>query len=190
MLLIRLFVLFISHWFHFQEEKIFQITLNDIDDRPVSFSDFKKNKATVFVFLMSDCPASQDYTLTLNKLADKYRKDSVFFKGVFPGDFSAGNEMKKFKEVYKINFQLLKDPDYLLAKKLNATVVPGCFLIDQNEKIIYQGRIDDWLYALGKKRQVIKENNLDAALKSMLKNLPVKKPVTTPIGCILEYEKY
>ena len=76
----------------------------------------------------------------------------------------------------------------ILTKMLKASIAPGCFVIDNSGNIAYQGRIDDWLYAVGKKRQVVTENNLDDALHSIIKNLPVKIKETNPIGCILEYE--
>jgi thiol-disulfide isomerase/thioredoxin len=166
---------------------IFNLRLPDIENKFVSFSNFKNNKATVFVFLLTDCPASQSYTLTLNKLAKNYRNNNVLFVGVFPGKYASDKEIIEFKKIYKITFPLIKDPEMVLARKLNATIAPGCFVLDSKENIIYKGRIDDWMYAVGKKRQVITENNLDDALQALLKNIPVKKKETNPIGCILEY---
>ena len=183
-----IFLLAILLNFSFVADDFFQFNLHDIQNKIVSFSDFKKNKATVIIIFLSDCPASQSYTLTLNKLAKKYNANNISFIGIFPGSYSTDDELKKFKSDYKIEFPLLKDPDMILARKLDATIAPSCFVINEKGNTIYQGRIDDWLYAIGKKRQVITENNLDDALKSVVKNLPVKIKETKPIGCILEYE--
>ena len=172
----------------FSIEKFFQFKLADIDNQVVSFSGFINNKATVIVFLLSDCPASQSYTLTLNKLSKKYNTNKISFVGVFPGRYSTDDELKKFKRDYKITFPLLKDPDMILAKNLNAKVGPSCFLINDNGITVYKGRIDDWLYAVGKKRQIVTENNLEDAIKSVINNKPIKISETIPIGCILEYE--
>ena len=172
----------------FSIEKFFQFKLADIDNQVVSFSGFINNKATVIVFLLSDCPASQSYTLTLNKLSKKYNTNKISFVGVFPGRYSTDDELKKFKRDYKITFPLLKDPDMILAKNLNAKAGPSCFLINDNGITVYKGRIDDWLYAVGKKRQIVTENNLEDAIKSVINNKPIKISETIPIGCILEYE--
>jgi peroxiredoxin len=171
-----------------EENAFFNFKLNDVDKHSVSFSDFKSNKASVIVFLLSDCPASQSYTTTLNKLSKKYLPEKIKFYGVFPGKFSTTEELKSFQKIYMISFPLLMDPEMSFSKYMKASIAPSCFVVDSTGKIIYKGRIDDWLYALGKKRQVITENNLDDALKSVSKNLPVKKSETTPIGCILEYD--
>jgi len=187
----KLLLIFISIFLgqSFNEKSFFEFKFYDLDNKLISFSGQKEFKATVIVFLLSDCPASQSYTLTLNKLSKKFRNDKIQFIGVFPGKFSTDEEMKDFRQLYKISYPLLKDPEMLLAKSLNATIVPSCYVVNDGGNVIYKGRIDDWLYALGKKRQVVTENNLNDALNSIVNNLPVKKSETVPIGCILEYDK-
>ncbi len=172
----------------FTNENFFQFKLPDINNKIVLFSDFKNNNATIIIFLLSDCPASQSYTLTLNKLSKTYSKNKISFVGIFPGTFSTDEELINFKKQYKINFPLLKDPEMVLAKSLNAKVGPSCFLINNNGNVVYKGRIDDWLYAIGKKKQVITEKNLDDAIQAVINNRPVKISETNPIGCILEYD--
>ena len=170
------------------QNEFFSMQYSDLDNKPFSFSELKSNKATVIVFLLSDCPASQSYSVTLNELANRYKSNHIGFFGVFPGTFSSDAEMKEFRDTYKITFPLLKDPNMTLANYLHATVAPGCFLIDSTGEVVYQGRIDDWLYALGKKRQVITKHDLDDAIQSVIHNKPVAIKKTIPIGCILEYE--
>ena len=171
----------------FSQFDLFKNQLTDLDNKSFPLSDLSKNKASVFIFLLSDCPASQDYTLTLNELSKKYKSQNILFYGVFPGKFGTDAELKEFNKDYKINFSLLKDPEMELAKGLEAKIVPCCYLINQTGKIVYKGRIDDLLYALGKKRMLVTQRNLDDAIKSLLSNRPVKKTETNPIGCILEY---
>lgn len=166
---------------------LFNIKLSDLENNSRDLSDFSNRKAIVIVFLLADCPACEDYSLTLNKLSSKYNSKGITFIGVFPGKFATDSEMISFRDRYKINFLLLKDPDFILAKKLEARVVPGCFVIKSSGDVVYRGRIDDWLYALGKKRFRITQNNLSDAINSVVSNRNLKIRETTPIGCILEY---
>jgi thiol-disulfide isomerase/thioredoxin len=138
---------------------------------------------------LSDCPASQTYTLTLNKLAKKFKAENISFAGIFPGKFSSDDEMKEFSKTYNLIFPLLKDPEMLVVNNLGATIAPECFLIDNKGSIAYSGRIDDLYYSLGKKKQIVTENNLEDAITAVVKNLPLKIKKTKPIGCILEYDK-
>ncbi len=166
----------------------FQFSLNDLKNNNVNFEVFRKNKATAVIYLLSDCPASESYTLTLNKIAKKYEKYGIGMIGIFPGKYSTDDELLQFQKKYKVTFPLLKDPEMILGKYLNAKIAPGCFVIDNNSKIVYKGRIDNWLFATGKKRTNITENNLDDALKAIVDNTPVKIKETSPIGCIIENE--
>jgi peroxiredoxin len=172
----------------YAQEDFFSNKLVNLDNNTIRFSDFKKNKATVLVFLLSDCPASQDYTRTLEQLSLQFSEKGVQFIGIFPGNFAADEELREFRRQYKITFPLLKDPDMNFARKLGAGTVPSCFLFDSKGALIYKGRIDDWLYSLGKKRQVITKHELRDAISGLLQNLPVKVKETKPIGCILEFE--
>lgn len=168
-------------------DDFFQVKLPDLNNNIFSFSDLSDKKATAVIFLLSDCPASQSYTLTLNKLSKKYTGSNVAFVGVFPGHFSTDKELLDFKKEYKITFPLIKDPEMQFTAKLKAKIGPSCFLINQDGNVVYKGRIDDWLFALGKKRLVVTEKNLEEAIISTIKNEPVKIRETNPIGCILEY---
>src|SRR5205085_7672372 len=79
------------------DNSFFQYRLYDLDNKLVTFAGQNKFKATVVVFFLTDCPASQSYTLTLNKLSKKFSPDSIQFLGVFPGKFSTENEMLDFR---------------------------------------------------------------------------------------------
>jgi thiol-disulfide isomerase/thioredoxin len=171
----------------YSQNSLFEFKLANIQNKIISFSDLKKYKAIAFVFLLSDCPASQDYTLTLNELYLKYKDNNIAFVGIFPGKFSTDEELLKFQKLYKVTFPLFKDPDFVFTKWLEAKIVPACFLLNNIGEIVYKGRINDWLFALGKKRMQITQNNLEDALNSIVKNKTLKIRETAPIGCILEY---
>jgi len=150
------------------------------------FSETKKNKATVIVFLLADCPACENYALTLNRMNEKYKPNNIGFYGVFPGSYSKLSEIMEYKSMYKINFPLLLDKDKKLVKALKAKVAPQAFLINNSGQILYSGRIDDWMYAVGKKRTVITHHELQDALDAIIKGLNITTCVTGPVGCIIE----
>lgn len=178
-------ILFPTH--SFSQKSFFRFTLFDLDNKMIFFTDLEKFKTTAIVFLLSDCPASQDYTFTLNELYLKYKENNITFIGIFPGKFSTNDELLIFQEKYKVKFPLLKDPDMALSKWLGVKIAPSCFLVDSKGNTVYKGRINDWLFALGKRRMQITQNDMENALKNIVKNQPVKIAETNPIGCILEY---
>src|SRR5204863_41793 len=96
--------------------------LADINNNEFRFDKLKNSKATAIILLLSDCPASQSYTLTLNKLSKKYSAANISFVGIFPGKYSTDEELKGFQKDYKITFPLLKDPDVSFSKYLHGMI--------------------------------------------------------------------
>ena len=184
---ILLFILLVNP-FSQPDSKFFEYELTDIHGRKFSFSELKNSEATAVIFMLSDCPATQDYTLTLNILAEKYG-DKVAFLGIIPGKFATIDEMRDFEKTYKIKFRLLQDPEMKVTAHLGGKIAPSCLVVDRNGNNVYNGRIDDWFYSLGKKRQVIKEDNLDNAIRHVLYKEKLIRAQADAFGCILHYDK-
>jgi peroxiredoxin len=163
-----------------------QITLTDPEGRQVDFRTAISGQYQVVVFMLADCPACQTYSKTLRELYQYYRKQHVQFTGVFPGTFQTKEEVASFRKSYRIEFPLLIDSDKLLTKRLGATVAPEVFVLDQNGSTVYSGRIDDWMYAIGKKRAVITKHDLRAALEAVVHEKKPDPSKTVPIGCIID----
>lgn len=161
-------------------------SLLNLENKSVTLSTSTGTEHTIIVLLLPDCPACQSYSRTLNQLYKTYTKNSVRFYGIFPGAYNTLDEMKQFKKEYEIAFPLLRDPDKILVKSLHATTVPEVFLINKNGETVYSGRIDDWMYALGKKRSIITRHDLKDALNALLANKKIAVSKTVPIGCIIE----
>lgn len=155
-----------------------------------SYYNFKvddKTSGTVFIFLLTDCPASQNYTLLINDLVKKYKKNTINFAIVFPGDFSSENEIQSFVKTYHLTTPILIDQSFKLTKFLNATVAPESFVLNKYNKIIYSGRIDDQYFSPGRKRQVITSHDLDAAISNLVSGKIQLVQTTKAIGCIINY---
>ena len=81
---------------------------------------------------------------------------------------------------------MLHDPKNKLTNLLKATITPEVFMLNQQQKVIYQGRIDNWAYEVGRKRTVITEHNLRDAIKTFKKRQPIAYPKTKAVGCFIE----
>jgi peroxiredoxin len=181
-----LLILFLFFAKYLSAQSIYSVQLKMLDQKTFALDKIKKNTATVFVFLLPDCPASQSYSLTLNQLAKKFESSGIEFFGVFPGDYNTIDEMKDFQRTYRIGFSLLIDDQKILVKNLSAKVAPEVFVIGSKGQTLYRGRIDDWMYAVGKKKPVIKTHELEDALNAIAHHQPVKVSETKAIGCIIE----
>jgi thiol-disulfide isomerase/thioredoxin len=146
--------------------------------------DLKTAKHFVVVFLSPECPLCQGYTVTLNKLQDQYGKD-VPVIGVFPGKAYDDSVYLAFEKKYAIRFVLLKDPDFLMVKKLHARSTPEAFLLDNKGLVLYNGGIDNRAIALGKWGPGPGKAYLALAIEDVLNNRPVAIPLTKAVGCMI-----
>jgi len=170
-----------------QESKnLFGFRLNSIDQSQYDFAGIKKNKASVFIFLAPDCPLSQNYSLTLNTLADKFKEDTVFFYGIIAGKNFEKKEVEDFVNKFKIKIPVLLDEELNLAAYFDASKTPEVFVANSEGIILYKGAIDDWAIDLGQHRSVITQHYLEDALKNFVsdKEIPVKE--TKAVGCFIE----
>jgi thiol-disulfide isomerase/thioredoxin len=125
-----------------------------------------KEQLTVYFFIASSCPISQQYTKEIIRLKEQFRDQEVKLITVFPNDGkkSIKKEIKKFNSTYELATPFIDDKHFKLTKKLKATVTPEAFLISSNGKIIYHGAIDNWYYQLGKNRINITAHYLQDAI--------------------------
>ncbi|MFM2207125.1 MAG: hypothetical protein RL213_1100 [Bacteroidota bacterium] len=165
---------------------IAQLRLTDLDGRPLEFRTANPGQHQVIVFLLTDCPACQSYTRPLKELSRTYGKKGITFCGIFPGHYQTWEEMKEFRRIYRIDFPLFADPDNSLVRRLQATTAPQVFVLDPSGNTVYSGRIDDWMYAVGKKRAVITRHELRSALEAVIAGKKPDPSQTVPIGCIIE----
>lgn len=142
---------------------------------------------TLYLFLLDDCPICIEYTHKLNELYSTFGKE-VQFKGYFPNFSSKPHKIETFKKEYSIDFELNTDYYKKQSQKWNAQVTPEVILFDEeNEIVVYRGRIDNKFFKLGKRRNVVTSNELEDALKAAIEGkLPAVRE-TEAIGCFINY---
>lgn len=148
----------------------------------------EKEKYTAYIFLHESCLISQFYSLHLNDLEEAFDKDNIHFVGVFPNASTTIEAIEEFKITYKLDFKMIKDPEQTLTKKLGAQVTPEVVVVRGSDgKKVYQGRIDDSYYRVGKRRTVTTTNELEEVFQSIQNNKPVATEWKEAIGCFIQF---
>ncbi len=146
----------------------------------------QKDSVTVYVFLREDCVISQNYTPKLNQLFEQYQSEKLGFVGIFPSTRDA--QITAFQEKYRLLFSLQSDYYQTITKKLGATVTPEVVVYNHVcQEILYQGRIDNTYFRVGKKRTVTTTSDLEDALKAITNNQAVAVRKTEPVGCLITF---
>jgi hypothetical protein len=142
--------------------------------------------ANALFFISSDCPISNSYAPTIQKMCAGYEGQGVrctlLYEDIGADRGSVANHLKEFG--YR-GIPVAIDADRKIANYAKATVTPEAIVVDRNGGIRYRGRIDNFYAALGKPRQQVTQHDLSDALDAVLKGRPVPNPETKALGCYI-----
>ena len=133
-----------------------------------------------------DCPISNEYTPTLNRLAEKYQPLGVNFIGINPNSGQTLREMADHAAHFKFAFPFVKDAGGKVTNRLQFKVTPEVCLFDKSGSLVYRGRIDDRYRARGARTGAIHTPDLKRALGEVIDGKPVSQPRTKAMGCPIQ----
>jgi hypothetical protein len=146
------------------------------------------NKATVLLFIMTDCPIANSYAPEINRIAAEYSPQGVAFYLVYVDQQVSTQVIQKHFRDYKYKCSALVDPEHSLAKRAGATVSPEAVIIGPQGAILYRGRIDDRVVDFGKVRQQPNRQDLRKTLSALLRGEAIPSARTPCIGCYISIE--
>lgn len=162
------------------------LELETLSRQPYSLAEVAQQERSVFYFLAPECPLCENYARTISQLRQDFPKAAVRFYGVFPGHTYSEAEITGYLARFQLPVQPLLDPDYRLTHFFEARVTPEVVLVDADGTVLYQGKIDNWIASLGKKRLQVSQHYLANALRQSLAGQPIVVPQTTAVGCFIE----
>lgn len=146
--LISLFTLFLGAPVYADTVKIDKevpnFTLKDATDKKHSLKDLSRDKkATVIMFISTECPVSNDYNERIVVLHNDYKEQGVQFIGINSNKNESVEEMAEHNKVNKFDFLVLKDLRNEIADKFRARRTPEVYLLDEERILRYRGAIDN-----------------------------------------------
>ena len=166
-------------------------SLKGVDEKFYSLAEFSGAKILVIVFMCNHCPYVQAVWGRLNKLQERFLKDSVQFVGINPNlnpDYEE-ETFEKMQEYYKkfhMNFPYLQDDTQNTAREYKAQCTPVIYVFDNGRKLVYHGRIDDsW-----QDESKVTKQELAEALLALIKGEKVLGVQNLSIGCSIKWKKF
>jgi len=161
--------------------------LQGVDGKKYSLSNFDDKRIVILLFMANRCPTARVYTDRLETIQNEYGPKSVQLIGINSDNqyfFSteALSKMIGVADERNFNFPYLKDEDQSVAKNYGALVTLHVFVLDNQRKLRYRGRVDD-------SRDPLKVtiSDLRNALNDLLEGKEVRTPETRPFACSIEY---
>ena len=165
-------------------------SLENIDGKMVSLSDFKKAEGFIVVFTCNTCPYAVAYEDRIEALNQKYADKGFPVIAIMPNntDVMPGDNMEAMRERAKskgFSFPYLLDKGQQIYPQYGATKTPHIYLLQKTEKgneVKYIGAIDDNY----QDAEAVKVKYVEDAVDALLEGKAIKVTETKAIGCSIK----
>lgn len=143
-----------------------------------------QSKATVLMYLGTECPIANRYAPEINRIVSKYTQKGATFIRIYVEALDMAPSVRQHGLDFQLKMVPYLDPDRLVMKRLGVSVTPEIVILDHKSKAVYRGRIDGQNVEHGKVQENYRRD-LRVALDEVLAGKAVSVPVTTAIGCYI-----
>ncbi len=155
--------------------------LPDVDGKERSLSSLKGKNGTVLIFISVQCPVSNAYNDRMEKLAQEYKARGINVVGINSNATESVAEVKQHAAEKGFSFPILKDTGNRIADRLGAQVTPEAYFLDEENRLLYRGRIDN-----SRNGNAITSTDLRDALDAALAGKPISKAEVRAFGCTIK----
>ncbi len=143
-------------------------------------------RATVLLFVRTDCPVSNRYAPTFERLVKKYRADDIRFYLVYPNPDANAAQIGQHLKDYSYSCDALHDPEHQLVRMTGVRITPEAAVYAAGGRLVYRGRIDNRYVEFGKTRPQATEHDLDKTLAALVGDRDLTLHTTEAVGCSIE----
>ena len=166
------------------------LDVSSLDGRPVDpFRVAPSTRATVFVFTRIDCPISNRFAPTIERLRREFEPRGVRFWLVYVDPAESPAAIRAHLTEYDQHATALRDPRHTLVEFSGVTITPEAAVYtsggDSGPRLVYRGRIDDRYVEFGRARPQPSTHDLRDALDAVLAGRAVVPQTTPAVGCII-----
>jgi len=156
----------------------------DLNGKPLDPFAVSSGRVIVLLFVRTDCPISNRYAPSLQKLSEKFRGRAEFWL-VYPDRAETPSQIKTHLQDFHYSIPALRDTRHALVKRSQATITPEAAVFDSSGRLLYHGRIDNWYEDFGRARAAATMHELDDAISAVLAGKTVNPDHANAVGCYI-----
>jgi thiol-disulfide isomerase/thioredoxin len=156
----------------------------DLSGAPVDPLKAVGGKVVVLIFVRTDCPISNRYAPTIQRLSAQHAGKAAFWL-VYPDKAESAEAIRKHERDFHYELPALRDRRHTLVKESLAQITPEAAVFDATHRLVYHGRIDNLYEDFGRARAAATTHELDDAIRAAIdgKMLPVDH--APAVGCYI-----
>jgi thiol-disulfide isomerase/thioredoxin len=156
----------------------------DLAGNPVDPLKLADGKVVVLVFVRTDCPVSNRYAPTIQKLSGTYAGKAAFWL-VYPSRSESARVIRNHEREYGYKIPALRDPQHVLVKASLVQITPEVAVFDAQRHLVYHGRIDNLYEEIGRARRAATTHELEDAIGAAINGKSLNVGATHGVGCYI-----
>jgi thiol-disulfide isomerase/thioredoxin len=161
-----------------------QNTAFDLAGKPVDPLTSASGKVVVLVFVRTDCPISNRYAPTIQKLSAENEGKAAFWL-VYPSKSESAEMIRKHEREYGYKIPTLRDPQHVLVRESQVQITPEVAVFGAQRHLVYHGRIDNLYEDIGRARSTATTHELEDAVTAAISGKDSNVSATHGVGCYI-----
>ncbi|HKV23447.1 MAG TPA: redoxin family protein [Candidatus Acidoferrum sp.] len=161
-----------------------QETALDLAGKPVNPLKDSSGKVVVLIFVRTDCPVSNRYAPTIQRLSAEHTGDSAFWL-VYPSKDESAEEIREHDREYGYKIPAVRDPQKILVRESHAQITPEAAVFNAKGELVYHGRIDNLYVDIGRARTIATTHELEGAIRAALSGKHFAPRDSHAVGCYI-----
>jgi hypothetical protein len=145
-------------------------------------------RVVVMYFAAADCPISNRYVPTIERLDHAFAAQGVRIWWVYPNPADDAERIARHRRDFSITGAVFPGAPDSAVELAHATITPeaAVFAVDHGRmREVYRGRVDDRYISIGQERPQATRHELEAAIEAALAGKPAPPPGGPPVGCAI-----
>jgi len=161
-----------------------QNTAFDLAGKPADPLKSGGAQVIVLVFVRTDCPVSNRYAPTIQRLSAEHAGKAAFWL-VYPSKSESADAIRKHERDFGYKIPALRDPQHALVKESRVEITPEVAVFDANRRLVYHGRIDNLYEDIGRARSAPTTHELEDAIVAAFRGKTLAADATHAVGCYI-----
>ena len=157
---------------------------SDLEGRPFDPIHAAPGKVIVLIFVRTDCPISNRYAPTIQKLAAERMGRATLFL-VYPSRKETAVAIRRHVKEFGYTLAALRDPQHILVKQSGAQITPEAAVFNASGERVYHGRIDNLYEDFGHARRNATTHELADAIDAAVAGKSLSGKTTPAVGCYI-----
>jgi hypothetical protein len=159
-------------------------TAVDLDGAVIDPLKASSGKVVVLIFVRVDCPISNRYSPTIQKITHKYAGRVAFWL-VYPDRSESAEQIRKHEKEFALELPTLRDVQRSMVDESHAKTTPEAAVFGADRKLIYHGRIDNLFEDFGRARPAATTHELEDAIRAAIDGKEVPNASVPGVGCYI-----